>query len=163
MGGRWVYFWKGVLPLVRRFCRERGVRFNWLVNQAVLEFLKGGVDDGRLRLEAELEGLLREESRLRKVSNVMLRSGAYLPSYVVKVLRKPGGLSELQRRGELPLEALADKREVQVFLKIAQKREMVAKRICEIEEQLLADVEPFKVPGEGSRVKKAEGGEKRDE
>jgi hypothetical protein len=147
--------------LLLRFCRERGVRFNWLVNQAVLEFLKGGVDVERLRLEAELEGLLREESRLRKVSNVMLRSGAYLPSYVVKVLRKPGGLSEVQRRGELPLEALADKREVQVFLKIAQKREMVAKRICEIQEQLLRDVEPFKVPGEGSRVKKAgEGGEK---
>jgi hypothetical protein len=61
------------------------------------------------------------------------------------------------------LEALADKREVQVFLKIAQKREMVAKRICEIEEQLLRDVEPFKVPGEDSRVKKVGGGEKRDE
>jgi len=163
MGGRWVYFWKGVLPLVRRFCRERGVKFNWLVNQAVLEFLRGCVDDGRLRLEAELDVLLREESRLRKVSGVMLRSGAYLPSYVVKVLRKPGGLSEVQRRGELPLEALADKREVQVFLKIARKREMVAKRICEIEEQLLADVEPFKVPGDDCRVKKGEGGEKRDE
>jgi len=158
---RVVRFWKGLDVLLLRFCRERGVRFNWLVNQAVLEFLKGGVDVERLRLEAELEGLLREESRLRKVSNVMLRSGAYLPSYVVKVLRKPGGLSEVQRRGELPLEALADKREVQVFLKIAQKREMVAKRICEIQEQLLRDVEPFKVPGEGSRVKKAgEGGEK---
>ena len=160
---RVVRFWKNLDVLLLRFCREHNVPFNRVVNLAVQSFL-GGCDVERLRLEAELEGLLREESRLRKVSNVMLRSGAYLPSYVVKVLRKPGGLSELQRRGELPLEALADKREVQVFLKIAQKREMVAKRICEIEEQLLADVEPFKVPGEGSRVKKAgEGGDKRDE
>jgi hypothetical protein len=157
---RVVRFWKGLDVLLLRFCREHNVPFNRVVNLAVQSFL-GGCDVERLRLEAELEGLLREESRLRKVSNVMLRSGAYLPSYVVKVLRKPGGLSEVQRRGELPLEALADKREVQVFLKIAQKREMVAKRICEIQEQLLRDVEPFKVPGEGSRVKKAgEGGEK---
>jgi hypothetical protein len=157
---RVVRFWKGLDVLLLRFCRERGLAFNRVVNLAVQSFL-GGCDVERLRLEAELEGLLREESRLRRVSNVMLRSGAYLPSYVVKVLRKPGGLSEVQRRGELPLEVLADKREVQVFLKIAQKREMVAKRICEIQEQLLRDVEPFKVPGEGSRVKKAgEGGEK---
>jgi len=163
MSRRVVRFWCGLYPLLLRFCRERGLAFNRVVNLAVLEFLKGGVDDGRLRLEAELDVLLREEARLRRVQNAMLRSGAYLPGYVARVLRKPGGLSELQRRGELPLEALADKREVQVFLKIAQKREMVAKRICEIEEQLLRDVEPFKVPGEDSRVKKGEGGEKRDE
>jgi len=159
---RVVRFWKGLDVLLLRFCRERGLAFNRVVNLAVQSFL-GGCDVERLRLEAELDVLLREESRLRKVSGVMLRSGAYLPSYVVKVLRKPGGLSEVQRRGELPLEALADKREVQVFLKIARKREMVAKRICEIEEQLLADVEPFKVPGDDCRVKKGEGGEKRDE
>ena len=162
MGGRWVYFWKGVLPLVRRFCREHNVRFNALVNQAVLQFL-GRVGDGRLRLEAELERLLREEAELRRVQNCMLRSGAYLPGYVARVLRKPGGV-DLLRRGELPLEALAGKREVEVFLKICQRREEIARRICEIQEQLLADVEPFQLPGDGCHVKKAgEGGDKSDE
>jgi len=155
-----VWFWRGLYPVVRRFCREYKVPFNRVVNLAVQSFL-GGCDVERLRLEAELEGLLREESRLRKVSSAMLRSGAYLPGYVARVLRRPGGV-DLLRRGELPLEAL-DKREAVVFLKIAQKREMIAKRICELEERLLADVEPFKVPGEGSHVKKGEGGDKRGE
>jgi len=145
-------------PLLLRFCRERGLPFIRVVNLAVQSFL-GGCDVERLRLEAELEGLLREESKLRKVQNCMLRSGAYLPGYVARVLRKPGGV-DLLRRGELPLEALAGKREVEVFLKICQRREEIARRICEIQEQLLADVEPFQLPGDGCHVKKGEGGDK---
>jgi hypothetical protein len=153
MSGRWVYFWKGLAPLLKRFCREHNVAFNKVVNLAVQDFL-GNVDVERLRLEAELDCLLREEAYLRKVSNAMLRSGAYLPSYVVKTLRKPNGF-ELVRHGEIPLEAF-DKREAKVFLKICAKREIVAKRICEIEEQLLADVEPFKFDLEGFDKKRKE-------
>jgi len=160
---RVVRFWRGLDVLLLRFCRERGLPFNRVVNLAVQSFL-GGCDVERLRLEAELERLLREEAELRRVQNCMLRSGAYLPGYVARVLRKPGGLSVVQRCGELPLEALADKREVQVFLKICQRREEIARRIVEVEEQLLADVEPFKLPGDGCHVKKAgEGGDKPNE
>jgi hypothetical protein len=150
MSGRWVYFWKSLYPLLKRFCREHSVPLNKAVNLAVSDWL-GDVSVGKLRLQAELDRLLREEAHLRKVSNAMLRSGSYLPNYVVKVLRKPNGL-DLVRRGAVPLEAF-DKREANVFLKICGRREAIAKRICEIEEQLLADVEPFKLEDEGFNKK----------
>jgi len=150
---RVVRFWKGLDVLLLRFCREHNLPFNRVVNLAVQSFL-GGCDVERLRLEAELYGLLRREVELRRVQNCMLRSGAFLGDYARRRLGKPVGPPR-------PLAAL-DGREARVFEKICGERERVAGRIVEVMERLLRDVEPLRLD-EGSRVKKGEGGEKRDE
>jgi len=84
---RAVYFWRGLYPLLLRFCRERGLSFNRVVNLAVQQFL-GGCDVEELRLRARLAALLRGEVELRRVCNAMLRSGSYLPGYVRRVLAR---------------------------------------------------------------------------
>ncbi|MBS7632726.1 hypothetical protein KEJ15_03775 [Candidatus Bathyarchaeota archaeon] len=165
---RTVYFWRGLYPLLRRFCREKNVSFNKVVNCAVEAFL-GRADVEELRLRAELEALLREEAGLRRVSNAMLRSGSYLPSYVQRVLREPGrSLSHLQDP-QRPLKVLNPKEE-RVFRKIAARREQIAQEIAEVQEQLLRGVKPFRLKPDlhrrswsRARAKtKAEGGEKED-
>ncbi|MCS7124691.1 MAG: hypothetical protein NZ932_04670 [Candidatus Bathyarchaeota archaeon] len=104
----------------------------------------GGCDVELLRFEARLDVLLREEARLRRVCNAMLRSGSYLPSYVAKVLREPGrSLTHIQD-AQRPLKALNPKEE-RVFRKIAARREQIAHEIAEIQERLLQDVRPFRL------------------
>jgi hypothetical protein len=143
MSGKWVYFWKDLLPLLRRFCREHNVPFNRVVNLALQSFL-GACDVEELRLKVRLAGLLREEVELRSVCNAMLRSGSYLPAYVQRTLREPGRSVSLVRDGQVPLKALNPKEE-RVFRKIASKREAIAEEIAEITEQLLKDVKPFRL------------------
>jgi hypothetical protein len=140
---RAVYFWRGLYPLLLRFCREHNVSFNRVVNLAVQQFL-GGCDVGELRLQVRLDGLLREEARLRKACNAMLRSGSYLPGYVQRVLREPGRSLGHLPDAQRPLKAL-NPREERVFRRIAARREQIAREIAEIEEQLLRDVKPFRL------------------
>ncbi len=165
---RTVYFWRGLYPLLRRFCREKNVSFNKVVNHAVEAFL-GQADVEELRLRAELEVLLREEAGLRRVSNAMLRSGSYLPGYVQRVLREPGrSLSHLPDP-QRPLKALNPKEE-RVFRKIAARREQIAEEIAVITEQLLHDVKPFRLKPDLHRRSRScrhgkntqKGGEKED-
>ena len=144
-----VYFWKGLLPLLRRFCRERGLPFNRVVNLAVQSFL-GGCDVEELRLQARLDCLLREEARLRRVCNAMLRSGSYLPGYVRRVLREPGRSLPHLPDAQRPLKAL-NPREERVFRRIVARREQIAREIAEIEELLLRDVKPFRLKPEPKR------------
>jgi hypothetical protein len=151
---RSVVVWRGLVPLVRRFLGESGLSFNALVNLALERFLGGCGVPEELRLRAELYGLLRREAELRRVQNCMLRSGAFLGDYARRRLGKPVGPPR-------PLAAL-DGREARVFEKICGERERVAGRIVEVMERLLRDAEPLRLD-EGSRVKKGEGGEKRDE
>jgi len=140
---RRVWFWRNLYPLLTRFCREQGVSFNGVVNRAVEVFL-GQADADELRLSARLEVLLREEAKLRRVSNAMLRSGSYLPGYVHRVLREPGrSLSHLPDP-QRPLKAL-NPAEERVFRRIATKREQIAQEIAEIQEELLKDVRPFRL------------------
>jgi hypothetical protein len=140
---RSVYVWRDLAPLVLRFCRERNVSFNEVVNRAVSAFL-GNCDVEELRLKAKLAMLLKEEAELRRVSVCMLRSGSYLPGYVQRVLREPGrSLSHLPDP-QRPLKAL-NPREERVFRKIAARREQIAHEIAEIQEQLLRDVKPFRL------------------
>jgi hypothetical protein len=138
-----VYFWRGLYPLLLRFCRERNVQFNRVVNLAVQGFL-GGCDVEEVRLRARLAVLLREEAELRRVCNAMLRSGSYLPGYVRRVLREPGRSLGHLPDGQRPLKAL-NPREERVFRKIVARREQIAREIAEIEEQLLLDVKPFRL------------------
>jgi hypothetical protein len=138
-----VYFWRRLLPLVRRFCREHGVAFNRVVNLALEQFL-GVCDVEELRLKAKLAGLLREEAELRRVSSAMLRSGSYLPSYVQKVLREPGRSLSHIPDAQRPLKAL-NPREERVFRKIASRREQIAQEIAEVTEELLHGVKPFRL------------------
>jgi len=113
------------------------------VNLSIQHFLDV-CDFQELRLRATLAGLLREEAELRRVSNAMLRSGSYLPSYVEKTLREPGRHVSLVRAGQVPLKALNPKEE-KVFRKIASRREEIAGEIADIELQLLRDVKPFRL------------------
>lgn len=134
-----VWVWRGLYPLLKRFCREHGVSVNRVVNLAIQSFL-GGCDVEELKLQSCLDGLLRRESRLRKIQNCMLRSGAYLKDYAVKRLGVPVGAPK-------PLKALSG-REALVFQKICAEREKVAGQIMEIVEKLLENVEPLRVEGE---------------
>jgi hypothetical protein len=151
MSVRSVWFWRDLLPLVRRFCREHGVPFNRVVNLAVQKFL-GSADVEELRLRARLAGLLREEAELRRVCNTMLRSGSYLPAYVQRTLREPGRPLSLVRDGQAPLKALSPKEE-RVFRKIAARREQIAREIAEVEERLLRDVKPYRLKPESRRLR----------
>lgn len=140
---RTVWFWRDVFPLVSRFCREHKVAFNEVVNRACLFFLDSA-DVQELRLKARISALLREEAELRRVSNVMLRSGSYLPGYVQRVLKEPGiRLSHLPDP-QTPLKALNPKEE-RVFRKIASRREEIAGEIADIQLKLLRDVKPFRL------------------
>jgi len=138
-----VYFWRGLYPLLRRFCKEKNVSLNKVVNRAVEQFL-GHADVEELKLRAELEVLLREEAELRRVSNAMLRSGSYLLGYVQRVLKEPGRPLSHLPDPQRPLKALNPKEE-RVFRKIATRREEIAEEIAVITEQLLHDVKPFRL------------------
>jgi hypothetical protein len=151
MSVRSVWFWRDLLPLVKRFCREHNVPFNKIVNLAVQSFL-GNCNVEELRLRARLGMLLREEAELRRVCNAMLRSGSYLPGYVQRTLREPGRHVGLVRDGQVPLKALSPKEE-RVFRRIAARREQIAREIAEIEEQLLRDVKPFRLKPEPKRLR----------
>ncbi|MEM2385486.1 MAG: hypothetical protein QXO67_00745 [Candidatus Bathyarchaeia archaeon] len=147
---RLVYFWKDLYPLLRQFCHEHNVPLNRVVNLSVQQFL-GACDVETVRLYARLDVLMREEVRLRRIQNCMLRSGSYLPSYVQKTLREPGRLVSLVRDGQVPLKALNPREEL-VFRKIAARREQIASEIAEICEQLLKNVRPFRLkPNSRSR------------
>ncbi len=149
---RAVYFWKGLVPLLRRFCGERGVSVNRVVNLAVGQFL-GGCDVEELRLKARLLMLLREEMELRRIQNTMLRSGSYLPAYVARTLREPGRPLWHVPDAQRPLKALSP-REERVFRRIAARREMIAREIAEICERLLKDVKPFRLKPEPRKRKR---------
>jgi hypothetical protein len=142
MHGR-VWFWRGLYPLLRRFCVENRVALNRVVNLALEEFLgKANVEE--LRLRARLSCLLREEADLRHLSTAMLRSGSYLPGYVHRVLREPGRPLSHLPDPQHPLKALNPKEE-RVFRRIAARREQIAEEIAVITEQLLHDVKPFRL------------------
>jgi len=136
--------------LVQRFCRERGVSVNRLVNEAVSTFLQASGNDVVLRLLAEKVALKREERELRDDWRLIRRSGSALPGYVQEVLREPGRPVSLMRHGQVPLKALKPKEE-EVFRKIATKREQIAARLAEIELELLQDVKPFRLKPESAR------------
>jgi hypothetical protein len=87
---------------------------------------------------------MREEARLRRIQNCMLRSGSYLPGYVRRVLREPGRSLGHLPDAQRPLKAL-NPREERVFRRIAARREQIAREIAEVEEQLLRDVKPFRL------------------
>lgn len=138
-----VWFWRGLYPLLKQFCREHNVSFNRVVNLAVQSFL-GGCDVGELRLRARLLALMREESELRGYTRVMLRSGSFLPQYAAKILREPGRALDYIRSGQIPLKALSPSEE-KVFRKILTRREAVAKEIVQILGELMKGVKPFRL------------------
>ncbi|MEM3356490.1 MAG: hypothetical protein QW166_01540 [Candidatus Bathyarchaeia archaeon] len=129
--------------MLRRFCREHGLAFNRVVNLAVQSFL-GGCDVEEVKVYARLDCLMREEARLRRIQNCMLRSGSYLPGYVQRVLREPGRSLGHLPDPQRPLKALNPKEE-RVFRRIAARREQIAAEIAEISERLLKDVKPFRL------------------
>jgi hypothetical protein len=152
-----IWFWKNLHPIVLQFCRREGLSFNEVVNCAVQNFL-GQCSVEELRLKAKLFALLREEAELRRVSSCMLRSGAYLPSYVEKVLKeqkgKPSPFMDSAGEGDRPLRALS-KEEEKVFRKICSQREKIAREMAAIQAELLKDVEPFRMESEASSWSRA--------
>ena len=169
MALRNVWFWKRLYPLVRRFCRERGVAFNRVVNLAVEAWL-GVCDVGELRVWVEVERLVREDSQLRRVSSAMLRSGSYLPRYADRLFRAPWDSERdktspfnYPRRGEVPLKALNPKEE-KIMRRVLARREAIAQRIAELLDQVLP-AEKFRLAPRCSRSRrrarnKRKGGER---
>jgi hypothetical protein len=164
-----VWFWKGLYPLVRRFCRERGVAFNRVVNLAVESWL-GVCDVEELKVWVEIEKLAREDSQLRRVSSTMLRSGSYLPKYADRLFRAPWDSEcdktspfHYPRKGEVPLKALNPKEE-KIMRRVLARREAIAQRIAELLDQVLP-AEKFRLAPRRSKSRrrdknKRKGGEK---
>ena len=164
-----VWFWKGLYPLVRRFCRERGVAFNRVVNLAVEAWL-GVCDVEELKVWVEIEKLVREDSQLRRISSTMLRSGSYLPKYADRLFRAPWDSERdktspfnYPRKGEVPLKALSPKEEA-IMRRVLARREVIAERIAELLDHVLPK-EKFRLAPRRSRSQrcarnKRKGGEK---
>ena len=150
MTSRSVWFWRGLLPLLGRFCREHKVAFNRVVNLAVEQFM-GCCDVGELRLRARLAGLLREESELRHTMRVMLRSGSYLPQYADKLFREKYDREEslFVRKGQVPLKAL-NKKEEDIARRVLAERERIAQEIADVLDRLLPR-KRFRLKPSGSR------------
>jgi len=132
-----VNFWKGLYPLLKRFCVSHKVAFNRVVNLAVEGFL-GVCDVEALRVWSEIGRLCREEAELKRVSSVMLRSGSYLPKYADRLFRAPFDREREKtspfnypRRGEVPLKALNAKEEA-VMRRVLARREAIAQEIAEL-------------------------------
>jgi len=162
-----VKFWKGVYPLVLRFCVEAKLPFNRVVNLALIRFLRGDdVSVEVLKLEARKLELLKEEADLRRTWSTIARSGAYLPKYAARVLKPHeakqlarveyaqargfnydrrynlGAVEDLPRQGAEPLKALSRKEEA-LFKRVCARREAIARELCEIEEKLLPKAKFF--------------------
>lgn len=142
---RTIWFRRELGRLLGELSRRTGCSFNSLVNEAVELYVRGCSNE-RLRLIAEKLALKREEAELRNDWRLICRSGAYLPSYVDKVVKPRNSPFRL---GSVPLAALS-KEEHDIFLRIAFRREKIAKRLVEIE-NLLLPKEKFKVDGVSSR------------
>jgi hypothetical protein len=136
MAGSSVWFWRGVLPLVRGLKRS-GFPLNRAVNEALLLWF-GVNGDEELRLRAKLVLLRSQEAELRQTMRVMLRSGSYLPQYADKLFREKYGSSEpsLVRRGQVPLRALSPKEE-DVARRVLAERERIAQEIADVLDKLL--------------------------
>ena len=136
---RGVWFWRGLYPLLRRFCREHGIPFNRVVNLAVEQFLVCS-DVEELRLKAKLSSLQREEADLRQSMRVMLRSGSYLPQYADKLFREKydSSIPSFTRKGQVPLRALS-KKEEDVARRVLAERERIAQEIADILGELLPE------------------------
>lgn len=135
---------------------------NRVVNEACLAFLQGG-DGERLRLEAELVALTREERKLRQQWRLIGRSGSYIDAYVDQVLKPQDSRYRLEVRrrrrdpfcyggGERPLRALS-RDEEEVFRRILARREAIAIRVVEIMKLLLPKEKYRLKPGRKPRRK----------
>lgn len=139
---RTVWFRGELGRLLCDLSRRSGCSFNSLVNEAIEQYVKGCSNE-RLSLIAEKVALRREEVELRSDWRLISRSGAYLPAYVDKVVRPKDSPFRLC---SVPLAAL-DKEEEDVFLRIAARREHIARRLVEIE-RLLLPKDKFRVQGD---------------
>jgi len=128
------------------------------VNLAIQDFI-GSSDEEQLKVLVEIEKLCREDSQLRRVSSVMLRSGSYLPKYADKLFRAPWDSERdktspfhYPRKGDVPLKALNPKEEA-VMRRVLARREAIAARIAELLELVLPK-EKFRLSPKRSRSRR---------
>lgn len=169
MTSRQVYFWRDVWPLLRGLSKRNKTPVNRLVNLAVQSFL-GSCSEEELRVWAEVNGLVREDCELRRVSAAMLRSGSYLPKYADRLFRPPwdserqhSGPFNYPSKGEVPLKALSPKEEA-IMRRVLARREAIAEKIAELLDLVLPK-EKFRLLPKRSKSwrrdkNKREGGEK---
>jgi hypothetical protein len=100
-----------------------------VLNDALVFYFDAFGEGGGLRDDVRLAVLRKEEQQLVQLNKLMLRSGAYLDSYAVKVLR--GGSYEDAKLGRKPLAALA-KDEEPIFRRMAARREAIVREILGI-------------------------------
>lgn len=148
-------------PLVE-LSRELDLSVSSIVNMAcewwLSERLTGEVKE-RFKVEAEIRSLIEEEKGLIEKCKVILRSGAYLPSYARKLLEgDPAEVSRFKRREGVY--AILNKKELDVVLRILARREAISHRLVELlNRQLPEDRYQFGLTEKGFRLKR-KGGEK---
>lgn len=125
--------WVRALPVVR-WLRKNGFVVNQVLNEALLDWV-GHEGDAKVKLRARLYVLQDEENRLRQTMRIVLRSGAFLPSYAAKLVQGDEKLSV--KLGRQPLDAIATKEEANIVKRILARREAIVKEILEIENELL--------------------------
>lgn len=136
---RGVYFRGFVWEYLRRFVERSGLSVSAVVGKALERFLGEGLRGGeleRFRLLQRESELLAEERSLRERLRVILRSGAYLQDYARKLLLgSEKELGRVQRR--VGVYASIDTEELDVILRLLQRRKQVAKELIQVEAKLL--------------------------
>lgn len=136
---RGVYFKPYVYNVLQSTTRKLGISFNAIVNQ----ILDHAIAEGKLHaagktllLQTKRDQLLREEAGLLRRLRVILRSGAYLQDYAQRLLL--GGEEEISRlKRRVGIYAHVNEKELDVILRILQRRENLVKELIDLEDQLL--------------------------
>jgi len=136
---RGTYYKPHVYTFIRNAAKSLDISFNAYVNRLLEHAITEGTAEAigeTLKLEKRRDLLLREESSLRQRLTVILRSGAHLQDYAEKLLL--GGQEEISRiRNRTGVYAYVDSKELDVILRILQRREDLVKELITLEDKLL--------------------------
>lgn len=137
---RGTYYRDYVLAYVSGLATKLGCSFssvvNFLLEKVISESACGEVEEA-LTLEVRRQQLLAEEFALRQTLKVLLRSGAYLPQYAQKLFGGKDPKDFGQRKGRLPLPALASTKEQEIVRRILARRERIVMELIEIADKFL--------------------------
>jgi hypothetical protein len=159
---RGVRFIPSVLDGLKHMAEEGKCSLSFLVNKACLALLEKGLPEElvhKIRVEAEIEELKREERCLRQNLTLILRSGTYLRNYAKSLLE--GDKEEISKlKSRNGIYARLDSKELDVILRILARREAIAKRLVELmDEQLPKERYDFGLTEHGWKINR-KGGEK---
>jgi len=135
---RGTYYRGYVLAYVSGLAEKMGCSFSSVVNFLLEKVIsESGEVEEPLTLEVRRQQLLAEEFALRQTLKVLLRSGAYLPQYAQKLFGGKDPKDFGQRKGRLPLPALASTKEQEIVRRILARRERIVMELIEIADKFL--------------------------